>query len=51
MLFRSAANAALFAVAMLATDDAALLARLEAFRAQQTQVARDMVVPPPGSDK
>ena len=46
-----AANAALFAVAMLATDDAALLARLEAFRAQQTQVARDMVVPPPGSDK
>ena len=46
-----AANAALFAVAMLATDDAALLARLEAFRAQQTQAARDMVVPPPGSDK
>ena len=46
-----AANAALFAVAMLATDDAALLARLEDFRAQQTQVARDMVVPPPGSDK
>ena len=46
-----AANAALFAVAMLATDDAALLARLEAFRAQQTQAARDMVVPPVGSDK
>ena len=46
-----AANAALFAVAMLATDDAALLARLEAFRAQQTQVARDMVLPPVGSDK
>ena len=29
-----AANAALFAVAMLAVDDAALLARLEAFRAR-----------------
>ena len=46
-----AANAALFAVAILANDDAALLARLEAFRAQQTQVARDMVLPPVGSDK
>ena len=43
-----AANAALFAVALLANDDAALLARLEAFRAQQTQLARDMVVPPAG---
>ena len=46
-----AANAALFAVAILANDDAALLARLEDFRAQQTQVARDMVLPPVGSDK
>ena len=46
-----AANAALFAVALLANDDAALLARLEDFRAQQTQVARDMVLPPVGSDK
>ena len=46
-----AANAALFAVAILANDDAALLARLEDFRAQQTQVARDMVLPPAGSDK
>ena len=43
-----AANAALFAVALLANDDAALLARLDAFRAQQTQLARDMVVPPAG---
>ena len=43
-----AANAALFAVALLANEDAALLARLEAFRAQQTQLARDMVVPPAG---
>ena len=46
-----AANAALFAVALLANDDAALLTRLEAFRAQQTQLARDMVVPAVGSDK
>lgn len=37
-----AANAALFAVAMLATDDAALLAKLNAFRASQTDVARHM---------
>lgn len=37
-----AANAALFAVAMLATDDAALRSRLEAFRARQTEVARAM---------
>ncbi|WP_310332621.1 5-(carboxyamino)imidazole ribonucleotide mutase [Roseateles asaccharophilus] len=34
-----AANAALFAVAMLATGDAALLAKLDAFRARQTAVA------------
>jgi 5-(carboxyamino)imidazole ribonucleotide mutase len=37
-----AANAALFAVAMLAADDAALQARLEAFRARQTETARAM---------
>ena len=37
-----AANAALFAVAMLATRDDALRARLEAFRARQTEVARAM---------
>jgi 5-(carboxyamino)imidazole ribonucleotide mutase len=37
-----AANAALFAVAMLATGDAALLAKLDAFRARQTAVAQAM---------
>jgi 5-(carboxyamino)imidazole ribonucleotide mutase len=37
-----AANAALFAVAMLANDDPALRARLAAFRAQQTEAARAM---------
>jgi 5-(carboxyamino)imidazole ribonucleotide mutase len=37
-----AANAALFAVAMLATQDAGLRLQLEAFRAEQTQAARAM---------
>jgi 5-(carboxyamino)imidazole ribonucleotide mutase len=37
-----AANAALFAVAMLANEDAALRARLQAYRARQTAVARAM---------
>ena len=37
-----AANAALFAVAQLANHDAALLEKLEAFRARQTEVARAM---------
>jgi 5-(carboxyamino)imidazole ribonucleotide mutase len=41
-----AANAALFAVAMMATDDPALRAKLEAFRAEQTEVARNMTLPP-----
>ena len=41
-----AANAALFAVAMLATHDAALRARLEAFRQRQTDAARATVLPP-----
>jgi len=41
-----AANAALFAVAMLAADDAALRARLHAFRAEQTAAARAMTLPP-----
>ncbi len=40
-----AANAALFAVAMLAGEDAALRARLEAFRAEQTAAARAMELP------
>jgi len=37
-----AANAALFAVAMLATGNAALLSQLNAFRARQTAVAQAM---------
>ena len=37
-----ASNAALFAVAMLANDDPALRAKLEAFRARQTDAARAM---------
>jgi 5-(carboxyamino)imidazole ribonucleotide mutase len=37
-----AANAALFAVAMLATRDPALRARLDAFRQRQTEAARAM---------
>ena len=41
-----AANAALFAVALLAADDAALRAKLEAFRARQTEAARGMTLPP-----
>ena len=41
-----AANAALFAVAMLANQDAALRAKLDAFRAKQTEVARTMALPP-----
>ena len=41
-----AANAALFAVAMLANEDPALRAKLEAYRAEQTEVARNMTLPP-----
>ncbi len=37
-----AANAALFAVAMLANQDATLRAKLEAYRAKQTEAARAM---------
>jgi len=40
-----AANAALSAIAMLATTDDALAAKLEAFRVKQTQVALDMKFP------
>ena len=43
-----AANAALFAVALLASGDDALRARLEAFRAEQTAAARAMTLPPAG---
>lgn len=41
-----AANAALFAVAMLANDNPALRQRLEQFRAEQTEHARGMALPP-----
>ncbi len=41
-----AANAALFAVALLANESPALRQRLEAFRAEQTEVARNMTLPP-----
>jgi 5-(carboxyamino)imidazole ribonucleotide mutase len=40
-----AANAALFAVAMLANEDPALREKLVAFRAQQTEAARAMTLP------
>ncbi|MCX7249976.1 MAG: 5-(carboxyamino)imidazole ribonucleotide mutase [Burkholderiales bacterium] len=43
-----AANAALFAIAMLANEDAALRDKLEAFRTAQTEAARAMVLPPVG---
>jgi 5-(carboxyamino)imidazole ribonucleotide mutase len=43
-----AANAALFAVAMLSLHDAHLLARLNAYRAEQTAAARAMALPPAG---
>ena len=41
-----AANAALFAVALLANESPELRQRLEAFRAEQTEVARNMTLPP-----
>ena len=42
-----AANAALFAVAMLATTDERLRVQLDTYRKRQTEAARAMVVPPP----
>jgi 5-(carboxyamino)imidazole ribonucleotide mutase len=41
-----AANAALFAVALLASTDPALAEKLQAFRLAQTEVARHMNLPP-----
>ena len=41
-----AANAALFAGAMLANEDAGLRQRLEQYRARQTEAARAMTLPP-----
>jgi 5-(carboxyamino)imidazole ribonucleotide mutase len=40
-----AANAALFAIAMLATHDGALRVKLDTFRAKQTEIARASVLP------
>jgi len=40
-----AANAALFAVAMLANEDPALRTKLEEFRARQTEAARNVSLP------
>jgi 5-(carboxyamino)imidazole ribonucleotide mutase len=40
-----AANAALYAIAMLATTDAELAAKLQAYRATQTAAARAMSLP------
>ncbi|VUZ28039.1 N5-carboxyaminoimidazole ribonucleotide mutase [uncultured Comamonas sp.] len=40
-----AANAALFAVALLANENPVLRTRLEAFRAEQTEAARAMTLP------
>jgi len=45
-----AANAGLFAAAMLAQSNSQLLSKLEDFRAKQTDKAKNMIVPPPGSD-
>lgn len=41
-----AANAALFAAALLANHDAALRQKLQEFRARQTEAARAMTLPP-----
>jgi 5-(carboxyamino)imidazole ribonucleotide mutase len=41
-----AANAALFAVAMLAADHPTLRQKLDEYRAHQTEVARGMTLPP-----
>ena len=41
-----AANAALFAVALLASTDPVLAEKLQAFRVAQTEVARNMALPP-----
>ena len=44
-----AANAALFAIAMLANQDSDLRLELDAFRRDQTQAARNMALPITGS--
>ena len=45
-----AANAALFAIALLANQDNALAQKLADFRAQQTQSVLAMTLPPVGTD-
>ena len=45
-IIAGAANAALFAVALLANEDPELRQRLNAFRAAQTEIARNMTLPP-----
>lgn len=45
-----AANAGLFAAAMIATGDGAVREKLKAFRQSQTEHARSMDLPTPGSD-
>ena len=42
-----ATNAALFAVSLLAADDAALATRLDAYRAERREQAAGAVLPPP----
>ena len=42
-----AANAALFAIAMLARDDARYAKKLDAFRAKQSRTVRAMKLPKP----
>ena len=44
-----AANAALFAVALLANHDATLRQKLNTYRAEQTELARAMTLPPVGA--
>ena len=44
-----AANAALHAIACMAVTEPALRDKLDAFRARQTEAARNMVVPPPAN--
>ena len=46
-----AANAALHAIACMAVTDPALRDKFDAFRARQTEAARNMVVPPPASGR
>ncbi|MEY2859924.1 MAG: hypothetical protein RL392_382, partial [Pseudomonadota bacterium] len=44
-----AANAALFAIAMMGVNDLGMRQQLEAFRRDQTEAARNMVLPVTGS--